>query len=53
MTVASPCTKICRLDEETGLCRGCLRSREEIRAWAKAGDDEKRAILSRLAGRQS
>ncbi len=31
MAVKSPCAEICRFDGKTGLCIGCLRTREEIR----------------------
>ncbi|MEM7377996.1 MAG: DUF1289 domain-containing protein [Pseudomonadota bacterium] len=33
MTVASPCTGICKLDKDTGWCLGCGRSGDEIAAW--------------------
>lgn len=56
--VASPCINICRMDETTGWCEGCLRTLDEIAAWSTLSNDDKRAIrlqLSRrrLAARQS
>ena len=42
--VPSPCTKVCRLDPCTGWCEGCLRTIDEITAWSRLGDDEKRAV---------
>ncbi|MEM9605231.1 MAG: DUF1289 domain-containing protein [Pseudomonadota bacterium] len=33
MTVASPCTGICKLDQNTGWCLGCGRSGDDIAAW--------------------
>ena len=45
---ASPCLGICLMDPATRMCRGCLRTVEEIRAWYEASAAEKRAILSRL-----
>jgi hypothetical protein len=31
VTVPSPCIDICKIDGNTGLCIGCLRTRDEIR----------------------
>ena len=31
--VASPCISVCRMDDATGLCSGCLRTLDEIAAW--------------------
>lgn len=45
---ASPCLGICLMDPATRMCRGCLRTVEEIRAWYEASAAEKRAILGRL-----
>jgi predicted Fe-S protein YdhL (DUF1289 family) len=36
------------MDPATCMCRGCLRTVEEIRAWYEASAAEKRAILARL-----
>jgi predicted Fe-S protein YdhL (DUF1289 family) len=45
--VPSPCTGICRLDEEK-VCSGCGRLLSEIAAWSSATDSERREIC-RLA----
>jgi hypothetical protein len=50
---ASPCLGICLMDPATRMCRGCLRTVEEIAAWYEAGAAEKRAILDRLAARRA
>ena len=50
--VKSPCINICRMDERTGLCVGCLRTIDEIVAWARMSEDEQRALLGALAQRQ-
>ena len=42
--VPSPCVSICRIDEATGLCSGCLRTLDEIAAWSVLDDDERRAV---------
>lgn len=50
--IASPCINLCRLDDATGLCRGCLRTLDEIAGWSAASADEKRAILTAVAKRR-
>ncbi len=40
----SPCVSICRMDEESGLCLGCLRSIDEICRWSVMDDGAKRAV---------
>jgi len=49
--VASPCVNVCRMNPDTGLCDGCLRTLAEIAAWSAMSADEKRAVLSKLASR--
>ncbi|CAN0623909.1 conserved protein of unknown function [Burkholderia multivorans] len=53
VTVASPCTGVCRIDPGTGWCAGCLRTREEIKGWRASDDDAKRAVLAVLASRRA
>jgi predicted Fe-S protein YdhL (DUF1289 family) len=48
----SPCLGICLMDPRTRMCRGCLRTVEEIAAWYSASAPEKRAILARLEARR-
>ena len=48
----SPCLGICLMDPATRMCRGCLRTIDEIRAWYEASAAEKRAILARLDARR-
>ena len=42
--VPSPCISICRIDADSGLCVGCLRSIDEIIAWGRQTDNEKRGV---------
>ena len=49
----SPCISLCEMDQITGLCRGCLRTIDEIVAWGSAGDDYKRAVWSEIRRRES
>ena len=48
----SPCLGICLMDPRTRMCRGCLRTVEEIAAWYNANNADKRAILARLEMRR-
>jgi predicted Fe-S protein YdhL (DUF1289 family) len=48
----SPCINICRMDQQTGLCEGCLRSIDEIVAWGSASEEYKRAVWIEIRRRQ-
>jgi len=48
---ASPCTGVCALDE-TGLCRGCLRSGEEIGRWLAMSAAEQWQLIAVLEERR-
>ena len=47
----SPCISVCKIDPESSLCYGCMRTLEEIGAWANSDDDEKRAVWGKIAQR--
>lgn len=47
----SPCIKVCVMEPESGLCRGCRRSLEEIGAWSAMTDAEREAVLAALPKR--
>jgi predicted Fe-S protein YdhL (DUF1289 family) len=47
----SPCISVCKIDPDSSLCYGCLRTLEEIGVWANSDDDEKRAVWSKIAQR--
>jgi predicted Fe-S protein YdhL (DUF1289 family) len=49
--IYSPCIGICKLKKD--ICIGCFRSRDEIKAWHKAEDAEREAILRRCKTRAS
>lgn len=49
--VPSPCVSVCRMDTASGLCEGCFRSMEEIRAWGDSDDAAKKAMWSSLIQR--
>ena len=52
MPVESPCINVCRMDDETGWCEGCLRTIDEIAAWSVLADDARREVLQRLSRRR-
>jgi hypothetical protein len=39
--VGSPCISVCRMDQSTGWCEGCLRSIDEIVAWGRYTPQER------------
>lgn len=49
--VPSPCISVCRMDAATGLCEGCFRTLDEIAAWSRATEEEKRAVWQALLRR--
>jgi predicted Fe-S protein YdhL (DUF1289 family) len=46
-TGTSPCVGVCRLDDD-GFCEGCLRTVDEIGAWAGLDEGTRRAIMADL-----
>lgn len=47
----TPCVDLCGFDGRTGWCRGCGRSRDEVRAWRKAQPNQTRKIEADLPRR--
>lgn len=52
-TVASPCISICKIDDATGLCTGCLRTLDEIAVWSVLDDDDRRAVWTAIGERRA
>lgn len=44
-TTGTPCVRICKLDEESGLCQGCYRNLEEIEKWSEYTDEQKEQLM--------
>ncbi|HSK39757.1 MAG TPA: DUF1289 domain-containing protein [Arenibaculum sp.] len=44
---SNPCIGICRFDAD-GACRGCLRTRTEVKAWKSLDDTRKAAVNHRV-----
>lgn len=53
MTMTSPCTGVCKLDETTGWCLGCGRSGEEIAEWRSLSDDKRNTVWAQIPDRLS
>jgi predicted Fe-S protein YdhL (DUF1289 family) len=51
--VKSPCIDICKIDKATGLCKGCLRTKDEIKGWKKLAKSEQRAVIDAVALRKA
>lgn len=49
--VGSPCINVCRLHSQSGYCEGCMRNRDEIKAWKNMADPERLQLLGQLASR--
>ena len=49
----SPCIEVCSIDEGTGYCVGCGRTRDEIADWPRMTPEEKRRVLAQLEERKS
>lgn len=50
---SSPCNGVCILDEDTGLCVGCLRTSEEIAGWEEFSDAEREEVMERISERKA
>lgn len=51
MSISTPCIKVCLIDDETGLCEGCGRTREEIATWGRFSEEERLEIMAGLEDR--
>ena len=49
--VPSPCMSVCRMDADTELCEGCARTLDEIAAWSRMSEGEKREVWVLVAQR--
>ena len=49
--VPSPCISVCRMDAQGELCVGCLRTLDEVAAWGRMGDADKREVWALVAQR--
>jgi hypothetical protein len=50
--IASPCTKVCTMDQTTGFCKGCFRTIEEIAYWSTMGISAREKVMIALEARK-
>ena len=50
--IPSPCISVCRMEERTGWCEGCLRTLNEIAEWSTMDNRAKRAVWKLLPPRR-
>lgn len=46
-SVKNPCVSVCKF-ADSGVCRGCFRTKEEVRGWKKMSDAEKIRVNLRV-----
>ncbi len=47
----SPCILVCSIDDKTGFCFGCGRTRDEIAGWMAYTPQMRSAIMAELPAR--
>jgi uncharacterized protein len=48
----SPCISVCRMNEVSGWCEGCLRTLDEIGFWSVLDDEDKHAVWQLIEQRR-
>lgn len=51
MSIESPCILVCSMDEKTGFCFGCGRTRDEIAGWLDYTPETRRTVMVELPAR--
>ncbi|HEY2444799.1 MAG TPA: DUF1289 domain-containing protein [Rhizomicrobium sp.] len=49
--IASPCIQVCAIDPQSGLCKGCARTLDEIARWSSMSEGERARIMRELPAR--
>ena len=49
--VPSPCLSVCRMQADNSLCLGCFRTMDEIIAWGRMEEPDKRLVWRRITER--
>jgi hypothetical protein len=52
VSLPSPCVGICEVGRDSGRCRGCHRTLKEIKRWTSMTDEERHAVMQRVATTQ-
>lgn len=53
MAVESPCIGICKFDDKTGFCIGCMRTKDECKQWKKMKDKHRVRIIDEQSQRKA
>ena len=53
MAVESPCINICKFDGKTGLCKACLRTKDECKQWKKLKNKTRTKIIDERPNREA
>lgn len=53
IVIETPCILLCSIDEQSGFCFGCGRTREEIASWMALSADQRSAVMKQLPERIS
>jgi uncharacterized protein len=53
LLMESPCVNICVMNEVTGMCTGCGRTRQEIASWSSITNTDRRRIMAELPRRMT
>lgn len=48
----SPCINVCKIEESSGFCIGCLRNRHEINVWGNLSPADRQTTWSQLGHRR-
>ena len=51
--IPSPCIGVCAMNGSIGLCEGCFRTIDEIRAWWDMDNDGKAQVMQVIEQRQA
>lgn len=51
MAIESPCILVCSIDDRTGYCFGCGRTRAEIAGWIEMTSERRREVMAELPAR--
>ena len=50
-SIESPCILVCSIDDRSGFCFGCGRTRDEIGAWIGMTAEARRDVMAALPAR--
>jgi len=49
--IISPCIGVCKLDIDSNICLGCLRTAEEIANWPQLDNEKAMQIMEQIKDR--